>query len=441
MSTAAELTVAQRLYQLYQHLGLKQAHVGAGGSDWQTLANNYPELLTSLTLICPGTPNPENLQHLDDNLLVFTGASGDEAARELSLIKTVSNGSLTSLDNVAPWSDILADNADSVLSTMLPFLARTTRPDLPVLSGRDGEVGQVAGITYYIQGAGPPLILFPLGLIPSQWEPIMAHLAKHYCTITLGGDKIGMVALLETRSREAGYLGMVRNLIEEIQLQPGESVMEVGCGTGALSRFLVRHTGRKNPVTGLDINGYLLREAAALARSDKLDDYIHFQQGNAEALAIPDNSFDVTFSVTVMEEVDAAKMLAEMVRVTKPGGRVAVIVRAVDRPFLFNLPLSPELKAKVEDPTDWAPGVGPKGCADASLYQRFQETTLTRIKMFPFLATFTRPDVLAHLHNWVQVILSPEEAQAYQTAQFTAKIQGTDLIAYPHHCAVGTKPD
>ena len=49
-----------------------------------------------------------------------------------------------------------------------------------------------------------------------------------------------------------------------------------------------------------------------------------------------------------MERVDADRMLEEMIRVTKPGGRVAVLVQATDRSRLVNLPLGAELKAKVE---------------------------------------------------------------------------------------------
>jgi SAM-dependent methyltransferase len=89
----------------------------------------------------------------------------------------------------------------------------------------------------------------------------------------------------------------------------------------------------------VDINRYLLREATALAQQAGLADTIAFQEGHAYALPFPDQSVDVTLSVTVMEEVDADQMLGEMVRVTKPGGRVAAIVRAGDRPFLMNLSL------------------------------------------------------------------------------------------------------
>ena len=94
-------------------------------------------------------------------------------------------------------------------------------------------------------------------------------------------------------------------------------------------------------------------------------------------------------SVTVIEETDADRMLAEMVRVTKPGGRVAVISRAVDMPRPMNLPLSISLKAKVEAPQGQA---SPHGCADAGLYRRVLQAGLTQVKMLPQLAAFDHTD-------------------------------------------------
>ena len=108
-------------------------------------------------------------------------------------------------------------------------------------------------------------MLLPLGVAPSQWEPLVPRLSERYCTITLGGASLGMVGSLEARGRTAGYLGVVRHLLEEARLQPGETVLEVGCGTGVLDRWLARHTGGANRVVGLDISRYMLREARALA--------------------------------------------------------------------------------------------------------------------------------------------------------------------------------
>src|SRR5262249_20138771 len=87
-------------------------------------------------------------------------------------------------------------------------------------------------------------------------------------------------------------------LIEETELQPGERILEVGCGTGVLDRWLARRTDGKNPIVGVDINRYLLRDAAALTRKDGLEATIAFREGNAEALPFPDGSFDVSIAVT-----------------------------------------------------------------------------------------------------------------------------------------------
>jgi ubiquinone/menaquinone biosynthesis C-methylase UbiE len=182
---------------------------------------------------------------------------------------------------------------------------------------------------------------------------------------------------------------MVRTLIEVAELRSGEAVLEVGCGSGVLARWLTRRTAGRNRITGVDINPYLLGEAKALARQHGLEGAIEFRDGDAQALPFSDNSFEVVMSVTVIEETDADRMLAEMVRVTKPGGRVAVISRAVDMPRPMNLPLSISLKAKVEAPQGQ---VSPLGCADAGLYWRVLQAGLTQVKMLPQLAAFDHTD-------------------------------------------------
>ena len=53
------------------------------------------------------------------------------------------------------------------------------------------------------------------------------------------------------------------------------------------------------------------------------------------------------FSVTVLEECDADKAIAEIVRVTRPGGRVGIVVRAIDLPQWWHLDLPDAIRAKV----------------------------------------------------------------------------------------------
>lgn len=209
----------------------------------------------------------------------------------------------------------------------------------------------------------------------------------------------------------------------------------------AVDGRLRRHTDSNNHVTGVDLNTYLLREAAVLVRKEGLERAVEFQAGNAEALPFSDATFDMALSVTVLEEGDADRMLAELVRVTKPGGGVAVIVRACDRPFLMNVPLRESLKSKVEAPTGWAPAAAPKGCADASLYGRFHRAGLTAVKMFPQLATLDgSADIMLHfLEDLLLPTLLPDEVQEWRIARARAEADGVFFVAWPHHCAIGTR--
>src|SRR5262249_18583307 len=180
---------------------------------------------------------------------------------------------------------------------------------------------------------GPPLILMPLSLAPSQWEPLIPVLSTRYCTISLGGPLLGVVRILEGRGR-SNYLTLVRNVLDLVGIRPGEVVLEVGGGSGVVVREIARRTAGANRIIDIDINPYLLREAETLAKRAGLAERIAFRRGRAEAIPLAESSVEVALSFTVMEEGDADRMLAELVRVTKPGGRIGAIVRPTDMPPL-----------------------------------------------------------------------------------------------------------
>jgi SAM-dependent methyltransferase len=192
------------------------------------------------------------------------------------------------------------------------------------------------------------------------------------------------------------------------------------------------------PIVGVDVNRYLLREAAALAVQEGLAQVVTFHEGNAEAIPFPDNHLDVALSFTVLEEGNADLMLAELVRVVKPGGRVAAIVRALDIPWVVNVPLSPELKAKAQVPRGF---VEAHGCADAGLYRRFRRAGLTDVRMSPQFAAFEQPHTpqAQFAQGSILGVFTPEETQEWQAAMAEAVAEGTYLIAQPFHCAIGTK--
>jgi SAM-dependent methyltransferase len=439
LTTENDMTVEKRILHLLQHLGIEQAHFAAGDMGNLTdLASLHPELFASLTLVGPSPPNPDVVGSLASRLLVFRGDTPDwDGVGEA--VDNLAGATLEILHDWLPWSDLAARHTETIRSAMLPFLAANSPGGNSRIALAGSETGSIAGITYHLQGAGPSLLLFPLGLAATQWDALLPSLGQEYCTITLGGAELGMTALLEKRATSNGYLGMVRNLIQETGLKPGESVLEVGCGTGALNRWLARYTEGKNLITGVDINRYMLREAADLARLEGLDGSVKFEEGNADDLSYPDNFFDLSMSVTVMEEVNARKMLAEMIRVTRPGGRIVVIVRAIDLPFVINLPLGDALKSKAEREAHGGSAV-PDGCADASLYRIFLESNLTEVMMFPHWAAFVRPWALDFLEGEIIPSLDQSEATEWQAARAQTDEVGTFFFSYPHHCAVGTPP-
>jgi SAM-dependent methyltransferase len=190
---------------------------------------------------------------------------------------------------------------------------------------------------------------------------------------------------------------------------------------------------------GVDVNPYMLREARGIAHHEQLDDVLTFHDGNAEALPFPERSFDCTFSGTMLEEVEAERAIAELVRVTTPGGRVGIIVRALDMPWWVHLPLEPPLKTTLEAPSRLGSGVQAGGCADASLYRRLKDAGLAQVRMFPQWATYTEGSYLQTQRSKLLVNLTPEDMQRCREALTRAEAAGTFFMAEPFHCAVGTK--
>ena len=442
--TEVELPVEQRLVQLLQHLGIARAHIAArGGADWGGLAARHSDGIASLTLICPRGMDPSALTSLAPRLLVLAGDQGRPDTLVRQAVSNLQAATLITLrDYVSPtmYADVVAERSVDIDAAMIDFLTRMDQVHgLKTVALPRGE-GEVAGISYHIHGSGPPLVLLPLGMAASQWDPLIPRLSERWCTIVLGGAYLGMIGSLEARGRTAGYLSVVRRLIDEAELRPGETVLEVGCGTGVLDRWLARHTGGANHIVGIDISRYVLREAAALARREGLEGVVEFREGSAEALPFPENSFDVVMSSTVIQRVNADRMLREMVRVTKPGGRVAVVGHAHDMPRWVNLEIPAELKAKVEAP-GWASDRGHQlGCDDASLYQRLHQAGLTQVKKFPQFAAFDEQSRLQTLQGEILPTLPPDAVQEWRTAVAQAEAAGTFFIATPFHCAVGTKP-
>ncbi|MFT5391415.1 MAG: ubiquinone/menaquinone biosynthesis C-methylase UbiE [Gammaproteobacteria bacterium] len=434
------MDVHERLSALLDELGIARAHFASClASEITPLFAGNANLGASLTLVNPNRLDPQALSGLGARLTLVTGSSGLPAGVVDAALEALGQAQILRFADyhTAAWSDIVVDRADEIANVLLERKAAAEVESL-ALSGA-ALAGQVAGISYRIQGSGPPLILLPLSLAPSQWDPVIDRLAQAFTVIRLGGAHLGMVAMLESRGSEPGYQRAVRSVFDEVAPRAGESIVELGCGSGVLARWIAHHTRGENPIVATDLNPFFLTEAAALASGDSLAHTIEFREANAEALPFPDNSVDIVFSSTVMEECDADKMLAEMIRVARPGGRVAVIVRAIDAHSICSVDVESDVKSIIEAPYR---SVGEHGCADASLYRRFRESVLSHCEFFPHLLTLRDPAGAAWRYRepFFLAQLDDEQVQRWEAAKARAVQSDQFVFASGLHCAVGTKP-
>ena len=441
MTTGMNTSVEERIVGILRQLGIERAHFASRNlGDWRGLAVNHPEAIASLTLICPLGFDAMALAPLAERLLVFNGSRGGSTETIRRNVADLPAASMITLDDYVyanNYADLAVERGGQITEGMLDFLA--SRDSLPAVSAPATDE-EADGIYFRVQGSGPPLVLLPLGAAPAQWDPVVEAFSQRHTVVTMSGPALGMVASLEGRGRTPGYLSAVGSIIDAAGIQPGERVLEVGCGTGVLCRWVARKMERQNPVAGVDVNRYFLREAAEIARREGMGDLVEFHEGSAEELPFDDNSMDVVFSSTVIQRVNADRMLPELVRVAKPGGRIAVLGHAHDMNRWVNLPLDAALKTRIESPP-WVDDPGhPQGCDDSTLYRRFARLGLTNTRMYPFISTFTEPVRLQFMQGGILPTLNAEESAQWRAAVAQAESDGTFFMSTPFHCAVGTKP-
>ncbi|MBZ0296284.1 MAG: methyltransferase domain-containing protein [Anaerolineae bacterium] len=112
---------------------------------------------------------------------------------------------------------------------------------------------------------------------------------------------------------------------EFMQLAPGHDVLDVGCGPGTDTIPLAQLVGESGHVTGMDSDWQMIELARQRAEQAGVADRISHDMGDATDLNYDDDRFDSCRSERVFQLIPAPeRVLAEMVRVTRPGGRVVV---------------------------------------------------------------------------------------------------------------------
>ena len=134
-----------------------------------------------------------------------------------------------------------------------------------------------------------------------------------------------LVERLEQRGRADDEIEARQAYLDLLGVSAGERVLDVGCGSGVVTRELARRVGPDGRVIGLDPSPALLTVARDLARDAGLADGVEFREGSVLKLPFPDGSFDTVTCVTVLSHVPGGEgAVPELARVLRPGGRAGV---------------------------------------------------------------------------------------------------------------------
>ena len=136
-----------------------------------------------------------------------------------------------------------------------------------------------------------------------------------------------LAPVYDTMCRAVGAgMALRRRTVELAELRPGDCVLDVGCGTGVLTRFAADAVGSKGVVIGIDPGPAMI--GIARLRAQRTHSRAKFELGVIEALDFASDTFDVVLSSFVLHHLPADVKpvgLREVWRVLKPEGRFVLV--------------------------------------------------------------------------------------------------------------------
>ena len=134
-----------------------------------------------------------------------------------------------------------------------------------------------------------------------------------------------LAARLEKRAEAPDEIAARAAYLDLLGMKEGDRVLDVGCGSGVVTRAIAKRVGAGGRVVGVDPSASFLAVAREIADKSGVGDRIEFREGSAKELPFDDNEFDAVIAVTVLAHMhDGAKAVPELARVIRSGGRVGV---------------------------------------------------------------------------------------------------------------------
>jgi ubiquinone/menaquinone biosynthesis C-methylase UbiE len=228
------------------------------------------------------------------------------------------------------------------------------------------------------------------------------------------------------------------DLLARLDLQPGQTVLDLGCGTGDHTREVAARVSPGGQAVGVDFSASMIGEATGRQAASAVP--ATFEQGDAQKLRFESGTFDACRTERMLCHVpDHAAALREMARVVRPGGRVGVIDvdtagTIVDHP---DREITGAFVATLTD-TIHNPWIG------RTLRRLMAEIGLVDIDVRPALLEIgygiVEPMIAMHAGLLVENGLSSEAVEAWRRDLEYRNLQGTFYMAMTMFSAVGRKP-
>lgn len=211
-------------------------------------------------------------------------------------------------------------------------------------------------------------------------------------------------------------------IIASARIAASDDVLDVGCGTGALTREIVKHVSDQGSVTGFDLSESMLGVARQKCPG------VDFQQGNVADLPVDEAKFDAVVSAFMLMFVpDPGQAIDKMRRVLRPGGRIAASVwQGLENNPVYSALVDATrevVDGKSADSLAWPFSMGDAGKLD----ELFNVNGLADISITPHDGYAEFPSVEDLVGIEIQAWILANSVSADQIAEIAAKLR----VKYP----------
>jgi ubiquinone/menaquinone biosynthesis C-methylase UbiE len=262
----------------------------------------------------------------------------------------------------------------------------------------------------------------------------MVHLTGTYSDVDRSADPVGAAEWMDTMCDWPFIRAYKARTVDLLRVGAGARLLDVGCGTGHDTRALAAVAGRDGFAVGVDASAVMLKSAKTRGGS--------YLQADARALPYPDDVFDGTRIDRVLQHVSGPEAAVhELVRVTRPGGRVVAI--------------DPDQESIIADISDRALLRKVKdfrrdrnlcnGTIGRQLPRLFRRAGLLEVECEAATLVLTDPHDAFGFTTWPQLMLHEGLLTEDEVARWNAEIaaavaNGEFLYAVTFFIASGTKP-